>query len=335
MTIWLRMLRLLLWPGAPRFAVVAALASFATVAAAATPATTAAAAAPAASAAMGAAEQSMRFIHPQAESANDGRHTYYWQLLAAALQANQAQYGDYEVRAYDKAMNFSRAVAEVASGDEGRVNIVARATNLDLEAQLRPVPIPLDRGLLGYRVFLIHADQQPRLDAVRSLDDLKRFSIGQSTPWTDVKILQSNGFKLVLANDYEGLFKMLDARRFDLFSRGVNEVRDEWLTHRAGMPDLAIERGIVLHYPMPRYFFVPRTEQGERMAARLQDGLQRLARSGEFERRYQAYKRLVLDGVDLAGRRVYRLPNPQLSPLAPTADKFWWDDLAAELAPRR
>jgi hypothetical protein len=279
--------------------------------------------------------QPMRFTHPPPESSTDGRHTYYWQLLEAALATNRAQYGDHEVGPYDQPMNFARAAAELASGDAGRVNIVARATNLELEATLRPVPLPLDRGLLGYRVFLILAEQQPRLDAVRSLDDLKRFSIGQSTPWTDVKILQANGFNLVLANDYEGLFKMLQARRFELFSRGVNEVRSEWLSHRDSIPDLVIERGIVLHYPMPRYFFVPRTAQGERMALRLQDGLQRLVRSGEFERRYQAYKRLVLDGLVLSGRRVFRLPNPELSKLAPTDQRLWWDDLAAELAPRR
>jgi hypothetical protein len=285
--------------------------------------------------AMTASAQPMRFVHPPAESANDARHTYYWQLLQAALEASRAQDGDYELRPYAEPMNFARAAAEVASGDDGRVNIVARATNLELEARLRPVPIPLDRGLLGYRVFLILADLQPRLDAVRSVEDLKQFSIGQSTPWTDVKILEANGFKLALANDYEGLFKMLGARRFDLFSRGVNEVRAEWLSHRDSVPGLTIERGIVLHYPMPRYFFVPRTPLGERMALRLQDGLQRLARSGEFDRRYQAYKRLVLDGVDLSGRRVFRLPNPQLSSLAPTSDRFWWDDLSAELAPRK
>lgn len=281
------------------------------------------------------AQQPMRFTYPPPESTSDGRHAYYWQLLDAALQANRAQYGDYALKAYDQPMNYARAVAEVASGDDGRVNIVARATNAELEAQLRPVPLPLDRGLLGYRVFLILADQQPRLDAVRSLDELKRFTIGQSTPWTDVKILEANGFKLVLANDYEGLFKMLGARRFDLFSRGVNEVRDEWLSHRNSIPGLVIERGIVLHYPLPRYFFVPRTAQGERMAQRVQDGLQRLLRSGELERRYQAYKRLVLDGVDLSGRRVFRLSNPNLPGPTTAGDRLWWDDLAAELAPRK
>ena len=38
--------------------------------------------------------------------------------------------------------------------------------------------------------------------------------------------------------------------------------------------------------------------------------------------------------LHLPGRTVFRLPNPELSPEAPT-DKFWWDDLAAELAAPR
>ena len=85
---------------------------------------------------------------------------------------------------------------------------------------------------------------------------------------------------------------------------------------------------------MPRYFFVPRSAEGERMAERIEDGLQRLRTSGEFERRYQTWKKLVLTDLHLPGRTVFRLPNPELSPEAPT-DKFWWDDLAAELsAPR-
>ena len=62
--------------------------------------------------------------------------------------------------------------------------------------------------------------------------------------------------------------------------------------------------------------------------------LYKLRRSGEFERRYQAWKKLVLGDLQLSGRTVFRLPNPELSPEAPT-DKFWWDDLAAELAAPR
>ena len=274
----------------------------------------------------------MRFVYPPPEAVGDERHLYYWQLLDAALAANRDQYGDYNARSYALPMTFQRGAAEVEAGGR-RVNIISRATNRDLEKRLLPVRIPLDKGLLGVRLFLIMPETQPRLDQVRTLADLRRFTIGQSSSWSDVRILQSAGFKLVLADAYLPLFSMLAARRFDLFSRGAVEIEAEFASHRA--LGLMIERRVLLHYPMPRYFFVPRTPEGERMAQRIEDGLWRLRRSGEFERRYQAWKKLVLKDLELSGRIVFRLPNPELSPETPLADKFWWDDLASEVgAPR-
>ena len=276
----------------------------------------------------------MRFVYPPPEAPGDERHLYYWQLLDAALASNRDQYGDYTMASFALPMTFQRAAAEVESGG-GRVNIVSRATNLDLEKRLLPVRIPLDKGLLGVRLFLIMPETQPRLDQVRTLADLRQFTIGQSSSWSDVAILRAAGFRLVLANAYTPLFSMLAARRFDLFSRGAIEIESEWASHRDSVPGLMIEKRLLLHYPMPRYFFVARTPAGERMAQRIDDGLQRLRRSGEFERRYQAWKKLVLKDLELSGRTVFRLPNPELSPATPLADKYWWDDLAAEVgAPR-
>ncbi|KAF7598812.1 MAG: hypothetical protein CGU28_09895 [Candidatus Dactylopiibacterium carminicum] len=279
--------------------------------------------------------QPMRFVYPPPETANDERHLYYWHLLKAALEATRDKYGDYILQSHTTPMTFQRAVADVETGGE-RVNIVARGTNLDLEARLRLIRLPLDKGLLGYRLFLIMPQTQPQLDQVRTLEDLKRFSIGQSTPWTDVKILQAAGFRLALTANYEGLFGMLAAGRFDLFSRGVIEIDAEWRTYSAKYPGMQIEKNLILAYPLPRYFFVPRTAEGERMAARISEGLQRMVKSGEFERRYQTYKKLVLDGLPLAGRRVFRLPNTELGAGAPPLnDPVWWDDLAAELTPKK
>lgn len=287
-------------------------------------------------ASLSAAAEPMHFIHPPPENVSDKRHTYYWEILEAALQANRGKYGDYKITSYGTPMNFQRAAAEVEAGEKGRINIVSRATNLELEERLRAIPIPLDKGLLGYRLFLVMPETQARLASVQTLSDLKQYTIGQATVWTDTKILGDNKFKLVLADNYEGLFQMLGVRRYDLFSRGVIEIHAEWQAHKDQIPGLSIEKTLMLAYPMPRYFFVPRTKEGEKMAERITDGLQRLARSGEFERRYQAYKKLVLADLDLAGRKVFRLTNSQLSDKAPPlSDKFWWDDLAAELAPRK
>ena len=278
--------------------------------------------------------QTMNFVHPPAEAAGDERHLYYWQVLDAALASNRDQFGGYTVKAFDTPMTFQRAVAEVGSGS-GRVNIVSRATNLDLEKRLRPIRIPLDKGLLGARLFLVMPEVQARLDKISTLNELRRFTIGQSSAWSDVRILQDAGFKLVLTDAYLPLFSMLGARRFDLFSRGAIEIESEWRTNRDSIPGLMIEEKFLLYYPMPRYFFVPRTVEGERMALRIEDGLQRLRRSGEFERRYQAWKKLVLKDIALSGRTVFRLPNPELSPETPLADKYWWDDLSTETGAAR
>jgi hypothetical protein len=276
----------------------------------------------------------MHFVDPPPEAPGDERHLYYWQLLDAALASNRDKYGDYSASAFSSPMTFQRSAAEVESGG-GRVNIVSRATNLDLERRLRPIRIPLDKGLLGARMFLVMPKTEARLERVRTLDQLKQFSIGQSSSWTDVRILQAAGFKLILSDAYTPLFDMLGAGRFDLFSRGAIEIDAEWRANRENVPGLTIDRYFLLHYPLPRYFFVPRTAEGERMAERIEDGLQRLRRSGEFERRYQAWKKLVLKDIHLGGRTVFRLPNPELSPEAPLSDKYWWDDLAAEVsAPR-
>ena len=273
--------------------------------------------------------ETMNFTHPPPEAAGDERHLYYWQLLEAALSSNREQFGDYTVKPFDTPMSFQRASAEVESG-QGRVNIVSRATNLDLEKRLRPIRIPLDKGLLGARMFLVMPEVQARLDQISTLDELRRFSIGQSSAWSDVRILQDAGFKLVLSEAYLPLFTMLGAGRFDLFSRGAIEIESEWRSNHKNVPGLIIEKRFLLYYPMPRYFFVPRTPEGQRMAARIEDGLQRLRRSGEFERRYQSWKKLVLKDIQLGGRTLFRLPNPELSPETPLADKFWWDDLSSE-----
>ena len=278
--------------------------------------------------------ETMNFVHPPPEAAGDERHLYYWQLLEAALASNQEQFGDNTVKSFDSPMTFQRAAAEVETGT-GRVNIVSRATNLDLEKRLRPIRIPLDKGLLGARIFLVMPEVQARLNQISTLDELRRFTIGQSSAWTDTRILQDAGFKLVLTDAYLPLFSMLGAGRFDLFSRGAIEIDSEWRANREKVPWLMIEKKFLLYYPMPRYLFVPRTVDGDRMAARIEDGLKRLRRSGEFERRYQAWKKLVLKDLQLGGRTVYKLRNPELSPETPLSDKYWWDDLSSETGAAR
>jgi hypothetical protein len=42
------------------------------------------------------------------------------------------------------------------------------------EREMIPVPFPLDKGLLGYRVALIDRHSQDRLSHINSIEDLRR-----------------------------------------------------------------------------------------------------------------------------------------------------------------
>lgn len=275
----------------------------------------------------------MAYVFPPPESATDKRMDYYWELLHAALEATTAKWGPYRMEPSSIVMNAERSQALLA--DSKTISLLVRTTNKDREALMRPIFIPLDKGLTGYRLFLIEKPTQARLRNVRSLADLKPFSIGQGSRWIDTEILAHAGLTVVTGGGYESLFKMLQAGRFDLFSRGINEIGEELQAGRALDPNLAIEQNLMLYYPLPRYFFFARTEEGERLAKRVEAGLQLLMENGQFETLYQKFKRQMLSGLNLSGRRVFRLENPTLSDQTPLSRREYWDTLSIELTPKK
>jgi hypothetical protein len=203
----------------------------------------------------GQAQQSMHYVYPPPESGADVRLNYYWELLQAALDETTPKWGPYALYASSKPMNAARAELLLTAATD--ISVMARTASIAREQALRPIRIPLDKGLTGYRLFLIKAETQPRVDSVRTLEQLQAFSIGQGATWVDTEILRASGFTVVTAPTYELLLPMLDSSRFDLFSRGVNEISHELASGSQTYGTLAIERRLLLYYPLPRYFFSP------------------------------------------------------------------------------
>ena len=273
--------------------------------------------------------QPMRYVYPPPESGSDVRLNYYWELLQAALDETTGKWGPYVLQASPKVMNAGRAELLLTASSD--ISVMARTTSIARENALRPIRIPLDKGLTGYRLFLIKSDTQAWTDPVRTLDQLHQLTIGQGATWVDTDILRANGFTVVTAPSYDLLLPMLDSKRFDLFSRGVNEISQELASGSRTFPELAIERKLLLYYPLPRYFFFPRTAEGERLAQRAEEGLRLLMKNGKFERRYQIFKKSILSGLQLSGRRVFKINNPLLPAETPLAERELWDSLETEL----
>jgi membrane-bound lytic murein transglycosylase MltF len=112
---------------------------------------------------------------------------------------------------------------------------------------------------------------------------------------------------------------MLAKGRFDALFRATAEAPDEVRQHAASMPDLAIEKTLLLYCPIARYFAFSRAESGRLLAARVTDGLNQIIRDGTFDRIFHRYYDALLLSLDLRTRRFIRLENPNLLPWEPAA----------------
>lgn len=231
-------------------------------------------------------------------------------LVELALN-NTSEYGDFSIHRSDE-FTQGRALMELAnSSGRTRLDIVNVATTAEREAALTPIPVPVDGGLLGFRVCLIMPENQGQFEQIGSLQDLREsgISIGQGAHWPDTQILEANGIPVITHTRYEILFGMLRNKRFDCFARGINEVLYDQEVQ--GGDDLVIEPHLLLAYPMPSYLFT--APEDSQTARRLRLGLERAIQDGSFSEYLDTWYGRPVAELGLNRRTIITLENPYLS----------------------
>jgi len=276
--------------------------------------------------AAGATAAVMTYIHHAPESALDVRYEYHWEILRTALEVTTPKWGPYRM-VVSGPMTERRQAYELKN-HTGKLNVMYLSTTPDFEKNLIPIHIPVDKNLGGYSVFLIRKEDQERCNSLRTLDDLRKLSFGVGLGWIDVDILKASRFRVVTGSSYEGLFAMLVQKRFDVFLRAAVEVLDEYDNRKEAMPSLHIEDSILFYYPLPMYFWFPKTAEGRRLAARAEEGMRMMIADGTYDRIFDRYQRHKIERLRLKSRRIFRIPNPNVGPETPFADKRLWFDPA-------
>lgn len=243
---------------------------------------------------------------------------YVVELLQMALARSGA---DYPLRASPQSMTQSRAEQSLEQND-GRIQVMWAMTSKTREEILLPIRIPIYRGLIGWRVPLVRAEDRDWLSRIHSLADLKPLRIGQRADWPDTRILRSNGLQVLTSQSYESLFRMLDAGRFDLFPREVVVAWDEQAHAESAGLKLAVDEHIVIQYPSAFYFFTSRARAD--LAAAIEQGLEAMLLDGSFEQLFQQHHGATLQRAQLAKRRVIKLDNPDLPAQTPFQRRELW-----------
>jgi ABC-type amino acid transport substrate-binding protein len=270
------------------------------------------------------AQPVMTYIYDAPESSLDVRYLYHWEILRTALERTVPKWGAYRM-VPSGFMTEQRQAFELKHAT-GKLTVMYLSTTPDFEKTLIPIRIPVDKNLGGYCVFLIRKDEQKRFASVRSMDDLRKFTYGLGLGWIDVDILKAGGFKVVTGSSYDGLFEMLVNKRFDIFLRAATEVLDEYGKRKKEQPALHIEDNILFYYPLPMYFWFPKTDEGRHLAARAEEGMRMMIADGTYDRIFDKYQRHKIERLRLKERRIFRIDNPFLGPETPFGDKRLWFD---------
>lgn len=257
---------------------------------------------------------------PKSRSEHDVSYDYYFGLLKRVLQLGAHGRPVPKIIATLE-MEQGRAVRELAVHHS--IDLMWMGTDSQKERDLRAIRIPLERGLMGFRKFTIHRELAAKLDTITTLRPLQKLVSCQGLDWPDNKVLSKAGFALMTSPVYENLFKQVNARRCDLFPRGLHEGEAELRERQQLYPQLMRYQDIMLHYPFAIYFFTNR--EHEELASWLEDGLQQMTQSGELLRYMQQHP-LTAHVFPLSKHRSSRwfeLTNPDL-PADAVQDRRYW-----------
>ena len=144
--------------------------------------------------------------YPIPESAADQRYDYPRKLLELVLSKTSTTY---RVEYPAVPMNQNRQIVELEAGRS--IDVAPLPSSAEREARLLPIRIPLNKGLLGWRLGLVRKGNTDRIAQVKTLADLKDLRIAQGQDWPDTQILNGNGLDVIKGSSYEGLFKMLES----------------------------------------------------------------------------------------------------------------------------
>jgi hypothetical protein len=246
----------------------------------------------------------LNVIYPSMEERSSD--SYGYKVLSLALEKSGRPF---HLALSASKMNHDRALKSI---EEGVVSIIDVGTSADLEERFATIYFPIDQGISGYRLFIINKNRAGDFAAIKTLADLQKKVAGQGPGWSDIKILEQSGIRVVTA-EFTSLFKMVDIGRFDFYPLGIEEVFGLLEKFKANCPNSIVEPTLVLHYPFARLFFVRKDNKVLQDA--IMDGLDKAFTDGSFQKLINndpAFKE-ARQRSEMGGRTVIEVGNPNLT----------------------
>lgn len=243
---------------------------------------------------------------PKRRDGNDLQGNYVSSVLQAALVATVEKYGPYKLSRDFPSITQDRSVKELLEGE--RINTVVSTLHEKYYGSAISIPFPIRRGILSYRVALVHRENKRMFHTLNKADDLNKYTIGVFKELSTWSMMRELGYPLVTSASHQSMFTMLEHRRFDYAFRSVHEVFDELARLQTTAPNVIVEPSRVFHLFLPTVVFVsPNTPK---LAERIERGLVEIYKNGKFFTLFEQFYGDEIAKSNLDQRKVIHLKSP-------------------------
>jgi len=231
------------------------------------------------------------------------------ETLQNITQLTSEEYGEIEIVSSAK-MEQGRAFAELIKGN---IDVFIASADINRELQANPIYVPLDRGLLGFRLCLVNKSART-FEHINTPSQFSQnnLSVGLGSHWPDRAVYEDNGFEVVTSPVYNSLFEMLKLKRFDCFSRSVNEIDSE--IKRFKETAIIADPHIIFIYPNADFIYISPNNQN--LHKRLSAGIGLAIEDNSYFDVFEKYYESTLLKHGIYERKLMIIKNQQLSPAA-------------------
>lgn len=226
-------------------------------------------------------------------------------FVQLALQKAAPEYGEFKLT---PVVIDSQAHAMSALQNHETIDLAVAATDKTWEASLLPIYIPLDKGLLGFRVCVIKPTQRPLFANIVSVADLKshQIKLGVVESWPDRFVYQHYNLHTVTTKALPDLYDKLYGNDLNCISRSVFEVDNELVHH----PEFMVEENLAFVYPSADIIYVSLTKP--KLKEAIEYGLKRAIDDGSYEALFNKLYGDVLKRHAFYYRKMIIMHNPDV-----------------------
>ena len=246
----------------------------------------------------------------------DDYHTELLKLIFEHIPNNI-----YQAKRYPTEIPHQRAFQFLEAGEAIDI-VIGYATNERID-KYQAIPIPIMKGLNGWRISVIHQDNIDMFKEVKTLAQLQKYTPGLFHSWTDNKIFAANKIITLKGSDFNGLFYMLDKKRFDYFPLSLLEIERELAIYtKEYQLNLIAEPHIIVNYPVCFYFYVKKGNKT--LSDNITAGFETIIANGKFDLLFDKFHGEKVNGFMSENRQIIKLANPLLPKSVPINREELW-----------